>query len=91
MFKRLIHYLESGTDDVHGYVNELLDTEKKINELEEKLARAEERLKRVQYKSHKNAYKVFGHFCQAVIDNKAIHDSIEQYFKDKEEEKNDCN
>ena len=55
------------------------------HQLREQLARAEERLKRVQYKSHKNAYKVHGHFCQAVIDNKAIHDSVEQYFKDKGE------
>jgi len=34
MFEKLIHYLESGTDDVHGYVNELLDAEKTIKELE---------------------------------------------------------
>jgi len=51
--------------------------------LREQLAEAEERLKRVQYKSHKNTYKVYGHFCQAVSDNKSIHDSIESYFNKK--------
>ena len=29
MFQRLIHYLESGTDDVHGYVKELKEAEEK--------------------------------------------------------------
>ena len=35
MFEKLIHYLESGTDDVHGYVSELKEAEAEIERLRE--------------------------------------------------------
>jgi len=82
---KLQRYIFKDVDGDESEYYECGEVDPKIRKLKEQLARAEERLKRVQYKSHKNAYKVHGHFCQAVIDNKAIHDSVEQYFKDKGE------
>ena len=64
MFQRLIHYLESGTDDVHGYVKELKEAEQRINmldfdygacqahrdELKQQLQEARDLLKRCEHK-----------------------------------------